>query len=408
MGAEGAAAARARATERVSLWDPRGVALMAWAHFSHDLYPSFLGVLVPAIQAKLGVSLFLASAMVPAQQLPSIVQPLLGYIADRTSRRWFVVLSPGVAALALSSIGIAPHLAIVLLLLLVSGLASAAFHAPAVALVGEFGGQRLGRAMAIFMAGGELARTVAPVILTAVIAHLTLDGMPLVMVVGLAASTSLFFFLRTEESDAIARRQAGSVQIRTLLRERRRPFVGLLGSVVANTAALTPPSFFLVEYLLERGRSEWYGGLALSAFYASGIVGGLVGGSLSDWIGRRGALLLSSLGTAPLLALYLATENGSWLMLPLLVIIGVFATPPRSVTLALANDIAPEARGPLSGFTLATSFVAQSIIALAFGAVADVVSIERAFWLTVGASLAGVPFALLVPAQLGRMRPASS
>jgi FSR family fosmidomycin resistance protein-like MFS transporter len=312
------------------------------------------------------------------------------------------VLSPAVAALALSSIGIAPHFAVVLVLLLVSGLASAAFHAPAVALVGEFGGQRLGRAMAIFMAGGELARTVAPILLTAVIAHFTLDGMPLVMLVGLAASATLFLRLRTEASDAIARRHAGQVQLRRLIRERQRPFIGLLGSVVANTAAVTPPSFFLVEYLLQRGRSEWYGGLALSAFYASGIIGGLVGGSLSDWVGRRGALLLSSLGTAPLLALYLAIENGSWLMLPLLVLIGVLATPPRSVTLALANDIAPEARGPLSGFTLATSFVAQSIIALAFGAVAEAIGIERAFWLTVGASLAGVPFALLIPATMGR------
>jgi FSR family fosmidomycin resistance protein-like MFS transporter len=401
MGTE-AAAARPRAVGKPAIWDARGVLLMSWAHFAHDLYPSFLGVLVPAIQAKLGVSLFWASAMVPAQQLPSIVQPFLGYVADRTSRRWFVVLSPAVAALALSSIGIAPHFAVVLVLLLVSGLASAAFHAPAVALVGEFGGQRLGRAMAIFMAGGELARTVAPILLTAVIAHFTLDGMPLVMLVGLAASATLFLRLRTEASDEIARRHAGQVQLRRLIRERQRPFIGLLGSVVANTAAVTPPSFFLVEYLLQRGRSEWYGGLALSAFYASGIIGGLVGGSLSDWVGRRGALLLSSLGTAPLLALYLAIENGSSLMLPLLVLIGVFATPPRSVTLALANDIAPEARGLLSGFTLATSFVAQSIIALAFGAVAEAIGIERAFWLTVGASLAGVPFALLIPATIGR------
>lgn len=94
-------------------------------------------------------------------------------------------------------------------------------------------------------------------------------------------------------------------------------------------------------------------------------------------------------------------------MLPLLIIIGVFATPPRSVTLALANDIAPEARGPLSGFTLATSFVAQSVLALAFGAIADAIGIERAFWLTVGASLTGVPFALLVPAHIGRTRPVS-
>lgn len=227
------------------------------------------------------------------------------------------------------------------------------------------------------------------------------------MVVGLAASLTLYLRLRTEASHAIARRQAGTVHLGTLLRERRRPLLGLLGSVVTNTLTLTPPTFFLVEYLLHRGRSEWYGGIALSAFYASIIFGGLIGGSLSDRIGRRGALLLASMLPAPLIALYLAVENGSWAMLPLLVLLGTAATPPRSVTLALANDIAREARGTLSGFTLATSFVAQSVFALLFGAVADLFGIERAFWLTVGASLLGVPFALLIPSQLGRMHAVS-
>lgn len=145
MGTERVLLPTSMATNRTEpLWDRSGVLLMAWAHFAHDLYPAFLGVLVPAVQSKLGISLALASAMVPAQQLPSVVQPFLGHLADRTSRRWFVVLTPGIAAVALTSLGVAPHFVLVLLCLLVSGLASAAFHAPAVALVGEFGGAASG------------------------------------------------------------------------------------------------------------------------------------------------------------------------------------------------------------------------------------------------------------------------
>ena len=120
-------------TDDEDTYDPKGVAVASFAHFSHDLYPSFIGPLVPAIQDKLGVSLAMASLMVPAQQMPSILQPFIGVVADRTSRRWFVVFSPAMAAISLSSLGLAPNIAVVLLLLLVSGLASAMFHAPAVA-----------------------------------------------------------------------------------------------------------------------------------------------------------------------------------------------------------------------------------------------------------------------------------
>ncbi len=387
-------------------YDRKGVALMAWAHFAHDLYPSFLGVLVPAVQTKLAIPLAVASLMVPAQQMPSILQPFVGYLADRTSRRWFVILTPATAALALSLVGLAPHFAVVVLLLLCSGLSSAAFHAPAVALVGEFGGRHTGRAMAIFMTGGELARTLGPLLITAAIALLTLEGTAIIMVVGIVAALTLFFTLDTRAGDTAARRLQSQQTLRPLLRERWLPITGLLGVTVLNTVAITPMTFFLVKLLQTRGHSDLYGGVALSTLYASGIVGGLTGGTLSDRLGRRSTLALSALLTAPLTFLYLALENGSWAVLGLIVLIGLAAMPPRAVTLALANDLLPEARGPMAGLTLASSFVAQSLAALGFGTLADLIGIGPAFWWSAGVSLLGLLFIPLIPPTSGRATPA--
>jgi len=157
-----------------------------------------------------------------------------------------------------------------------------------------------------------------------------------------------------------------------------------------------------VKLLQTRGHSDLYGGVALSTLYASGIIGGLIGGTLSDRLGRRPTLALSALLTAPLTLLYLALENGSWAVLGLIVLIGLAAMPPRSVTLALANDILPEARGPMAGLTLATSFVAQSLAALAFGALADLIGIEPAFWWSAGVSLLGLLFIPLIPPGSGK------
>lgn len=372
------------------------MAVASFAHFAHDLYPSFIGPLVPAIQEKLGISLAMASLMVPAQQLPSVFQPFVGYLADRTSRRWFVVLSPATAAVSLSSLGLAPNLAVVLLLLLVSGLSSATFHAPAVALVGEFGGRRMGRAMAIFMAGGELSRTLGPIIITGAIALFTLEGSFIVMVVGLAASVVLYLTLDTSVTDA-RRHAEARVELGPILRARRRPLAALLGYSVLTGVATTPLHFFLVKYLDEKWGSEWYASFALSTLFAAGIIGGLAGGTLSDRIGRRRMLLLFTALTSPLLALYLWIDNGTPWVLPVLVVAGAVTMAPRTVILALGAELLPEARGPMAGLLLALGFVSMSLAALAFGAFADAVGIVSAYWVVPAIWLLALPLIAMLP-----------
>jgi FSR family fosmidomycin resistance protein-like MFS transporter len=384
------------------VYDPKGVAATAFAHFSHDMYPSFIGPLVDPIQQKLGLSLAMASLMVPAQQLPSIFQPFIGYLADRTSRRWFVVISPATAAISLSSLGLAPNLAVVLLLLLVSGLSSATFHAPAVALVGEYGGRRMGRAMSIFMAGGELARTIGPLVITGAIALFTLEGSFVVMTVGIAASIILYFTLDTSATDA-RRHDAPSVDIRPILRARRRPIGGLLAYSILTGIATTPFHFFLVKFLVEKGYSDWYGGFALSTLFASGIVGGLVGGNLSDHIGRRALLVICTAATPPLIYIYLWLENGSWWVLAVLAVAGAVTMAPRSVTLAVAAEMLPEARGPMAGLMLALGFVSMSIAALLFGAFADQVGIVDAYWFVPALWFLALPCVALLPRRGERL-----
>ena len=153
-----------------------------------------------------------------------------------------MVLAPTVTAITISSVALAPNVAVVMLLLMMSaGLSSACFHAPAVALVGELGGKKTGRAMSIFMAFGESARTIGPLLLTAAIALFTLEGSAVVMVFGIAASVILYFTLDTRESDA-QRKSAKKIEFRPLLRARRKPLGALLAVSVINGLATSPIS----------------------------------------------------------------------------------------------------------------------------------------------------------------------
>lgn len=377
-------------------FNARATATVAGAHFSHDLYSSLLGPLIAAVQDKLALSLFVASLMVPAQQMPSVLQPFIGVLADRTSKRWFVVLAPGVAGISTSSIGLAPHIGIVLIMLLVSGLASAAFHTPAVALVGEYGGKKMGQAMAIFMAGGELARAVGPLMITGAIALFTLEGVWVLMVFGVVSSILLYFTLDTTASDA-AERARVKVPLKPLIRARRKPILALLGYAAVKNLATSPFAIFLVVYLVEKGHSNWYASISLSTLFIAGIAGGFIGGTLSDRFGRRNIMFVTATLTAPLYYVYLWLENGSWYVLPALAVAGVVSMATRPIQLALAQEVLPEARGPMAGVMLAFGFVSMSLIALGFGALSDAIGIDVTFWLIPATAFLALPLIAMLP-----------
>jgi len=262
--------------------------------------------------------------------------------------------------------------------------------------MGELGGKKTGRAMSIFMAFGELARTIGPLMLTAAIALFTLEGSAVVMVFGILASVILYFTLDTRESDT-QRKSAKKVEFRPLLRARRKPLCALLAVSVINGLATSPYTYFLVKYLESNGRSDWYAGIALSLISAAGIAGGLLAGNLSDLVGRKTVLAITSLAASPLFYVYLFLENGSWPVLGVLMAAGFVAIGIRPVVLAVAQDLMPEARGATAGLMLAIGFIAQSIVAPVFGALGDSIGLNHAFWIISAMSLLALPFIPFLP-----------
>ena len=57
------------------------VLTVAGGHLIHDIFTSFLAPLLPLIINKLGLSLTLAGSLAFFQQLPGLINPLLGMIS---------------------------------------------------------------------------------------------------------------------------------------------------------------------------------------------------------------------------------------------------------------------------------------------------------------------------------------
>ncbi len=182
---------------------------IAGGHAVHDTFTAFLPPLLPRFVERLSLSNASAGLLSTFLQAPGLLQPVIGHLADRTTLRWIVVLGPAVTATAMSLLGWASSYAVLALLLLVAGISVAAFHATAPVAVGYLSGNRLGRGLGFWMVGGELGRTLGPLVVVSALAVMSLRSLAFLALVGIATSLVLHFRLR----DASLRSRGDGEQI---------------------------------------------------------------------------------------------------------------------------------------------------------------------------------------------------
>lgn len=177
-------------------FDTGQVLTMSASHALHDTYSAFLPPLLPELIQRFSMTNAQAGLLSAFLQFPSVFQPLIGYLADRISLRYLVILAPGITATAMSLLGTAPSYLLIASLLTVAGLSSAGIHAIGPVMAGRVSGDRLGRGMSFWMVGGELGRTIGPILVVSAIVWFGLEGTIWLMLGGWGASILLYFRLR--------------------------------------------------------------------------------------------------------------------------------------------------------------------------------------------------------------------
>jgi len=371
------------------------VALISAAHLTHDTYTAFLPPLLPAIE-KLWSSNMQAGSLMVFLQLPSLLQPLIGQLSARWDLRYFAILGPAVTAVAMSLLGIAPNYAWLALLLVIAGSSSAAFHAVVPVLAGRFSGQYLGRGMSFWMVGGELGRVLGPLAIASAVALWGLQGTPWLMLAGLVASLLLWWQLREVPVHA-TRVESTSTSWRDALRvmlPMLGPLTGLIMTRSFMGAALTT---YLPIFLRAEGAALWLSGASLSILEVAGVMGALLGGSLSDRWGRKQVILISLVTTSLLMFVFLGVRG--WGQIPLLLLLGFTSISVTPVLMAFVQESFPEMRTLANGVYMALSFVIRAVVILAVGALGDAFGLRPAFTMCAVLALLGVPFVLWLPAR---------
>ena len=316
-------AAPTAATEAPAEFQTGQVITVVGGHFTHDTYSGFLAPLLPLLQEKLSLSYGLVGGLAVFAQLPSLLNPFIGLMADKVSLRYFVIFAPAVTATLMSSIGLAPSYATLVFLLLAAGLSVACFHSPAPAIIAETSGTRVGTGMSLFMAGGELGRTLAPLVAVGAVSWFGLEGVWRLAFGGWAVSAVLFFRLRN-----LRARPAGKGLLPWA--KARRVFPLLAWLLVGRGLLIGAVTTFLPTFMRDvLGSGLFLAAASLTILEGAGVVGALLAGTLSDRWGRR-SVLFTLLGIAPLF-LFAFLTSPAWAFTPLLLGLGFFALAPSPV-----------------------------------------------------------------------------
>ena len=367
------------------------VFILSGAHLAHDTFSAFLAPLLPLLIEKLGMSLSMTAFLDIVRRIPALFNPLLGLLAEKTGIKYFVILTPAITAISMGLVGLANSFAMLFILLFVSGISAALFHVPTPVLIKEASGNKVGTGMSFFMVGGELARTVGPLLVIAAVSAWSLEEIYRLIPLGIVASLILYIKLKDLDGSRTVTKAKEKGDTRRLLRQYRGLFLVIAGFICCQAAIKSALTLYLPVYLTGQGESLWYAGISLSVLQFFGVVGTFCAGSLSDKIGRQNTLVVSSIGAVLTMGLFVFTQN-----IFLLSLLGLFMFASGPVLMASIQDTDSSMPTFMNSMYMFINFGVGSVVVFVLGFMGDLIGLEQTYKWCVVFALGTIPMALLL------------
>ncbi len=380
------------------------------AHFAHHVTNSLLSALLPFMvgDGLVGSNTLAGFAVTASAVASGLTSPPLGVLADRVGARRVIV--GGLLLMGLSSvaIGLSGAYWMLLLGLLVMGIASGTYHAPASALIAEtFPFARRGVALGTHTTAGHLAFFAAPLVAGALAA----TGTWRLPYISFAIAPVLCAVLVLRVAPQGARSTEGHQWLATFADIGRvaRAVGSLVSLSILAQVLISSALAFLALYLVNaRGVSPAVAAGLFGVPQLAGLFAAPLSGVLSDRFGRPAILLGALIVSGP--ALWLLTVTPVELIVIPLLLIGACLSFRATTTEVLIIDNTPVTkRSTVLGTYYLINQPVGGIAAPIFGAVADSAGLETAFsWLAL--VFVGLSIIALVASATGaaRIRAASS
>ncbi len=367
--------------------------LVALAHGVNDAYAAFLSPLLPRIMEKMGLSIALAATLAMTLSLgASLLQPLMGYLADRHGRRLFVVLGPLLSGVFLSMVGLAPTFWVLVAFLLLGGLGSATFHPPGASYAARISeGKGSGLRMSLFSLGGSLGWAAGPLIAVAIVGSMGLEGLWVAMFPGVILALLLWYLLPPRRADRTPAPPPSPVKV---LKRMRGPLGLLMG--ISVVGAFAQRVYLTMEPIVvaRSGGSEGIGAISLSIYLGAQAFGTLTGGYLSDRMDRSRLLAGLTLLAFPAHFFAVSLPPGQALAFLMAAASGFLGMAMMPGIVVKAQELLPEGAAVSSGIVMGFAWAIGSLGVLITGALGDWIGPREAAMVSMPALLIGTLLAL--------------
>jgi len=303
--------------------------------------------------------------------------------------KYLVIFTPGISAISMSLLGASPSLIILFVLLFVTGISSALFHIPSPVMIKNYSGAKTATGMSFFMFGGELARTLGPLLITAALSIWGLEGSYKVMPIGILASVILFFNLKDVSSLNSKNNKKKVKGAKETIKELVPFFLFIGGFQLFRGGMKSALTLYLPTYLTGNGESLWIAGISLSVLQLAGVAGTFGAGYVSDKIGHRNLLFITAV-ISPLVMWAFITAS-KMMMIPLLIIMGFLLFASGPVLLALVQETNTERPAFINSIYMSISFGISSLMVLIVGILGDKIGLEMTYQICAALAFVSIP-----------------
>jgi MFS transporter, FSR family, fosmidomycin resistance protein len=371
----------------------RLLSLLALGHMVVDINQGALAALLPFLKSALTLSYTATGIIVLTSNVTSsLIQPLFGYFADKTARRWLLPVSVLFSSIGLGFLGLAPSYAAILLLVLVTGLGVAAYHPEGYRTATAVAGDRKVTGVSVFSTGGNIGIAVGPPLMTALVTGFGLPGTLGSLVPGLLVATLLAAVLPMLSVPAPARSRSAPVAAPAMVRAMSLLIVVIAARSWTQLGFTTYVPFYYLEVM--KGDPRMVGTL-LAIFLGSGAVGTLIAGPVADRIGVKRFVVSVFLLTTPVAAAFLFSSG--ILSLILLGALGFVLVSTFTASIVLGQAYMPRNPGMASGLIVGFATGAGGLGVTALGWVADHWGLMASLWISALIPLAAFALSLFLP-----------
>ena len=372
--------------------------LMMIGHICCDMNQSTIPALLPFLVAQRGIDYAAAAGlMFASSSLSSLIQPLLGMMADRRQMPWLMGAGIMMTGLGIASIGFLDSYWGIFAVVMFAGFGSALFHPEGARMANGVAGEKKGRAMSNFTTGGNLGFVIGPIVAAFAVSTWGLRGTAVALIPTIAVS-SVFFGLQKKLASLSKQMQREMGRKASALGQKddwpafSRLFISILARSIVQNGVQTFVPLYWMSVLM---RSQQQGSLMVTVMALASTAAAFTGGRLADRFGFRKIIRLAFSLMFPLIILMLMTKSVV-VATVIVVLLAAMINLGHSPSVVLGQRYLPNRLGLASGVTLGLAVSVGGICSPLLGRIGDNYGLTTAFYVVAGVALLGFAGTLLL------------